>query len=194
MNYQNIDTNGNVVIAPDKKYSKSELFENFIEFITYSNFSIVKIFNGIQLPYHVIIKNENKEWILYFFLKNITGAGWADKPNIKRVQIKNTSEFNQELIPTNDKQLLTLFGYYNFDNNPIMVAWDAYRYDHHRTLRSCYVSVNLLQLGYQKGFCCSVDAGNRLWLFDRYHFKEFLIDYIKYEGEHHHVSNITKKF
>lgn len=191
MDYQNITRNGNVILTKDKIYTRKQLFANFEIFISYSNFFITKVINLTEPPFEIHVSNNEKEYVFYFFLKNITGAGWKNKPKIKRIQIKNTTNIKEKLIITNDKQLFLLLGYYNFDDNPIMVAWDPYRYDKHNTVRSCYVTTDLLLLGYQEGFAQTSSSGNIIWIFDKFHFNDFLLNYINYELEHSHVTGIA---
>lgn len=188
MKYSNISKNGSIILEIDKKYSKKELLTKFEEFIYSSNFILKQNINIKTLPYEIIIKNETQEFKLFFILKNITGAGWENKPKIKRIQVKNTEQFNHncELNTTNNQQIFVLFGYYNFEENPLLVAWNPYNYNHHKTIRSCYVSIDLLHECYDKGYICTVDSGNRIWLFDPFHFKKFLIDYIEYQSEQYH--------
>lgn len=50
------------------------------------------------------------------YCKNITGFGWSNKPNIRRVQVSNV--INDDIDKYSRCLFLVIFGYYNFDNNP----------------------------------------------------------------------------
>ena len=129
-------------------------------------------------------KYSKRELFEYFksfimFYKNITGAGWIDKPNIKRVQVTNVRKGDiSKYISTSNNETLIILGYYNYDDNPIMVAWNAYHYVYHDTTRSCYVDVNTLIDGYKKGYLNTVYAKQNIWVFTSENFERFLQEYI----------------
>lgn len=183
MNYYNINKNQNLVLSEDKKFSKNELKIQFENFIKESGYHIESWINQNSTPYELIIANEERKIHLHLFLKNITGAGWEDKPKIKRVQVKNVRTTSiKDYVKTSNRETLMILGYYNYDDNPIMVAWDAYRYIRHNTIRSCYVNVDTLQQGYSNGYFVGTDSDQKVWLFDTYHFEKFVEDYIKYQN------------
>lgn len=180
MKYLNVDKNNNFVASDDKKYTRADLIKNTI-------FEITK--SGVK---NVTLDYKNRQFFLEFdvnekklsfdmFLKNITGAGWKDKLNIKRCQvsnIKNTAPNKTVIVKDNHYNLV--LGYYNFDDNPILVAWDPYRYLHHKTLRSCYVTVDALKRGYEKKYYECVVSSQKCWIFLGEKFKEFIEKYITY--------------
>jgi len=77
---------------------------------------------------------------------------------------------------------MLILGYYNFDNNPIMVAWDAYRYIKHKTMRSCYITVDVLKKGYQSGYFVTNASSQKVWIFKSNYFEKFIKDYIEYNS------------
>ena len=180
MKYQNIYKNNEIIEqSEDKKYSKRELFEYFKSFISKCGYSIVGEIDYKSSPYIVNIKKDDKEYRLIMFYKNITGAGWIDKPNIKRVQVTNVRKGDiSKYISTSNNETLIILGYYNYDDNPIMVAWNAYHYVYHDTTRSCYVDVNTLIDGYKKGYLNTVYAKQNIWVFTSENFERFLQEYI----------------
>ena len=128
------------------------------------------------MPYLFKLLIDEQWYSCYVYLKNITGAGWVNKPEIKRVQITNPShDLN---LQDNAQSLVLILGYYNYDENPIWVAWDTQRYLHHQTLRSCYVIVNNLKRGYECNYLEAVDSSQKIWLFKKEHIKRFLMNYI----------------
>ena len=132
-----------------------------------------------QLKIELILNGEKYSFVS--FLKNITGAGWENKPKIKRVQVSNVKNLDSNrLYVSCEKEFNMIIGYYNYDNNPIFVAWDAYRYLNHNTIRSCYVTVDSLKVGYIKRYYEGVDSAQKIWIFDQEHLKEYIINYINY--------------
>ena len=183
MKYYNIDKTRKLVLAEDKKYNKIQLKEQFEIFLSQAGYKIETWINSTSTPYDLIICNDVGKTHLHVFLKNITGAGWIDKPKIRRVQVKNVRlTSNKNYVKTSNFETLMILGYYNFDDNPIMVAWDAYRYISHNTIRSCYVTVDTLQLGYSNGYHVDTNSDKKVWIFDKNYFDKFLVDYIKYQN------------
>ena len=178
--YINIDKANNLVYdKPEKVYEKGELLQKFEEFVSVNGFVIKERVNTKRVPYEFVLEKNNKRYRIVTYLKNITGAGWADKPHIRRVQVTNIRKDNiDNYIDTTDTEVLVILGYYNFDNNPIMVAWNAYRYISHNTNRSCYVEVKDLQDGYKKGFEQTTCSDQKIWVFRPEYFETFLDNYI----------------
>ena len=144
-----------------------------------------------SVPYECIIEKENEKYDIFLYLKNITGAGWIQKKSIKRIQVSNVRiDSYENKIFANDSIFLLMLGYYNFDNNPIVVAWDAYRYINHKTVRSAYISVDNLVCGYQKGYLVTTDASQKVWIFDSHHLEDFLLDYKGYLRRGQNVASI----
>ena len=181
INYTNIDKDYNLVYNKSEKiFKKPELFAKFEEFISQSGFEVKEWKNKNRVPYELIISKDNVDYRLVVFLKNITGAGWAEKPNIKRVQVSNIRVVDiEKYIDTTATETLIILGYYNFDDNPIMVAWNAYRYVSHGTQRSCYVDIGNLLDGYRNGYCTTNYAEQRIWIFKPTYFEVFLKNYIE---------------
>lgn len=181
MKYENINKD-NVIIeqSEDKKYSKNELFDHFKSFISNCGYCVLEDYDFKTSPYVVNIQKDDKEYKLIMYYKNITGAGWKDKPNVKRVQVTNVRKDDiTKYVSTSNEETFIILGYYNFDNNPIMVAWNAYHYVYHDTTRSCYVDIDTLLEGYKKGYVNTVYAKQDIWVFTADYFDRFLQDYIK---------------
>lgn len=160
-------------------YKKSELLKKFEEFLQESGFS-VRWNETKSSPYAAVVSHGNKEYKLVLYLKNITGAGWSDKPHIKRVQVNNVrNEDATKYIDTTSEQTILILGYYNFDNNPLIVAWNAYKYVYHNTIRSCYVTIDNLIEGYRNGIIETECSEQKIWVFQPKYFGEFLDSYIR---------------
>ena len=181
INYINIDRNNNLVYdQPEKKLSKNGLFEEFEKFVAVNGFTVKEWKNKKSVPYELIVGKEGINYRLIVFLKNITGAGWVDKPHIKRVQVTNVRTVdNEKYISTTDTEALIILGYYNFDDNPIMVAWNAYRYVNHNKNRSCYIDIESLHEGYMNGYTTRMCSDQRVWVFKPSYFETFLKNYIE---------------
>ncbi|HHX70807.1 MAG TPA: hypothetical protein GX708_22495 [Gallicola sp.] len=183
--YEQILSNSYIIKAEDKKYTKKELYDIFIDLLIENNFIIIKSSLPTESPIEVIVRDNNEnDYRFVVNIRNITGSGWKDKIDIKRVQVINILYSSPEkIITTNQNQAMFLLGYYNFDNNPIFVAWDFYRYTKHNTNRSCYVTINHLQRGFENGFYEGVSAQNIIWVFKIQYFSKFVEKYINYFRE-----------
>ena len=182
MEYLNIRKDLSTILSEDKVFKKKELLEKFKEFIESSGFKLKNWIKNSCAPYECLVLDQNNNvYDLIIYLKNITGAGWKDKTNRKRAQVSNIKVVSpDDYVPTSNNRTLLILGYYNFDDNPIMVAWDAYRYIKHNTMRSTYINVDNLVRGYENGYIVTTDASQKVWIFDSNHFEKFLIDYIAY--------------
>lgn len=185
MKYLNIKKNLSTVEAEDKIYKKTELLKRFEKFISINGFKLKQRINSNRAPYECLVLNKNNEvFDLVIYLKNITGAGWKDKINRKRVQVSNVKIVSPDnYIPTSINRTLLILGYYDFDDNPIMVAWDAYRYVGHNTVRSAYITVENLIRGYENRYVETIDSSQKTWIFDSSNFEKFLKNYINYNKE-----------
>lgn len=179
MKYYNIKKNNDLILSEDKKFSPSEIKNYFLEALSLSKIDVIE-FKEIKRSYYKI-KIKPKSLCLNVVLKNITGAGWETKPKIKRIQVLNFMETDPNFVNDNSESTLNMIiGYYNFDDNPIFVGWEAYRYYNHKTSRSCYVTVDSLKRGYEKKFYEGIDSSQNIWIFKPEHFNDFLIKYIDY--------------
>ena len=160
-------------------FSKKQLIDVFEQCAIESGYSGVEWNDKNESPYQCTIRGKNTDLKLFMYLRNISGAGWEDKPWIKRVQVPNVRLQKPDYyVRTNKNQTFLILGYYNYDSNPIFVAWDAYDYVIHSTIRSCYVSVEDLIVGYNQGLYEGYYAKQKIWVFLPRHFNDFLTRYI----------------
>ncbi|MBQ6282893.1 MAG: hypothetical protein IJK66_05130 [Bacilli bacterium] len=180
MYYYNINKRNEIVVnKEDIKYSKASLINEFEKFINVCGFKLIDNGDVKTSPYEVNITKNKIIYKIIMYYKNITGAGWYNKLNIRRVQVTNVRKTDiNKYISTSNNSFFAIFGYYNFDNNPIMVAWNAYNFVYHETTRSCYVSIELLIEGYKKGFIKTNYSKQQIWIFTPNNFEIFLNDYI----------------
>lgn len=180
MEYDNLNKKNEIVHnTNDKKYEKRELFDLFSSFISVNGYKLIGDIDGKTSPYVLNISNDINNYKLIIYYKNITGAGWNDKPHIKRVQVTNVRNDDiNKYISTSSNETFLILGYYNYDDNPIMVAWNAYNYVYHNTTRSCYIDIESLKEGYEKGFISKYYSNQKVWIFTADYFEKFLQEYI----------------
>lgn len=167
--------------SEDVIYNKTDLFKKFEQFISVSGFIITKWIKTNAVPYEVLLMDKGgRTYRIVMYLKNITHSGWRDKPWIKRVQVNNVRKIAPEsYIDTEITQTLMILGYYNYDDNPLMVGWNAYKYVMHDTERSCYVTIDAMLEGYRKGYHNGTISKQKVWIFTPNYFSAFLKNYIE---------------
>lgn len=176
----NIDNDNNLINSNDRKYTKQEIFSSFIEIIVKAGFKVLDIKTGN--PNHIKLSDGDYEYNLVYILKNISNAGWKNKPNYKRIQVYNLKNETKDINfnKVDDKFFVIYIGYYNFDNNPLLVVWDALRYLNHNTQRSCYVTTDMMQLAYDAGFIETIVSGQKVWISKPTKFRDMLYSISKY--------------
>ena len=107
--YINIDHANNKIYDKDEVvFSKKNLLQKFEEFVGVCGYQVTWI-NNKRAPYELQISNGIKEYTLILYLKNITGAGWFDKPHIKRVQVTNVrNDDMSKYIDTTSNQTIDI--------------------------------------------------------------------------------------
>ncbi len=182
MLYLNVTRDNDYIMSEDVKFSRDELINKTIQEIKKSGVDGVELkYNKKQFDLKFIYQGRCIRFEM--FLKNITGAGWKEKPEIKRCQVSNAKNDDLDVGIIDNCKYNLILGFYCFDNNPIFVAWDPYRYLHHNTIRSCYVTVDTLKRGYEKKFYEGVVASQKLWVFTGENFIKFVDRYISYISE-----------
>lgn len=161
-------------------YKKDELIREFEYCIKAAGITKIEWQDRKESPYKCSIVHNEKKYCLYMYLKNVSGAGWENKPWMKRVQVPNIRiQHPDYYVMTKDTTTMLIVGYYNYDDNPIFVAWDAYGYVMHSTVRSCYVEVDDLLRGYRDGYYKGSCSGQTIWVFRPKYICDFLEEYIK---------------
>lgn len=181
MSYINIDKNYNLISSDEKIVKGKKLHSQFQNFLTNDNIVIVSY--EIAKPVNKIVLKVNGENMEFqFILKNITNAGWKDKPNFKRIQIQNIFLKGDTPVSYNYNKLL-IIGYYNYDNNPMIVVWNPREMDKHNTLRSCYILTDTMLMGYKKKYYSTIVSGKKVWLLTPGFFNIFIKDYLEYNNK-----------
>ena len=181
MKYLNIKKDNSYVLEEDNILKRDELITISKLELSKSEIEVLDLIYSNK-QFYLYVKNKKNETIQFtMFLKNITGAGWKDKLDFKRCQVANLKLESPESISIiSNKHYNLILGVYLFDDNPIFVAWDPYRYLNHKTIRSCYVTVDTLKRGYEKQFYEGVVSSQKLWVFVGEKFNDFLDKYIDY--------------
>ena len=146
-------------------------------FFVSSNLEIFEINNFSDEFLTFVTTLEGKKVSLNFLLKNVVNSGWANKPEIKRIQVKAIS---QENIPINTSNSCSLFAGIAFVNNEAVLAvWNPFMYVFHKTNRSCYVRVESLAIASRDGFLKTEDCKQEVLICDSKHFDSLLNVYLE---------------
>ena len=180
MEFKNIKKDGTIVDAEDIKYSPDELSNAFLKGLVNSDVTVLE-FKRIETGkvFLKVVINE-KEYVLKVLLRNITNAGWKEKLDMKRIQVPNLELDITEFLEFRVPVYHLIVGMYNFDDNPIFVAWDANRHLNKETIRSFYVNIDTLLEGYNKEYFTEDYASQKIWVFKNNKFKEYITDYCSY--------------
>ena len=120
-------------------------------------------------PFSVCFE-EGKTIRVHIYAKNISGAGWSDKPEIKRIQVKKLPE-----IPRQTKDdFYVLCGVCDYDSQVILAAWDPQNYMTHNTCCSCYVYISSLEKAINGGLFHGLNKGKEVMTCSEIHFGDLL--------------------
>ncbi len=109
------------------------------------------------VPYEIRLKDDISLRV-HIYAKNISGAGWSDKPEIKRIQVKKLPEIPRQRW--NDFYLLC--GVCDYDFQSIVAVWDPLNYTTHNTCCSCYVYVSSLEKAKNNGLFVGLNKGKEV--------------------------------
>lgn len=155
---------------------KEQLLEIFTTFLLESGFSIIEK-NYNQNPCIVKIKDNARKFEIHFIIKNISGGGWEDKKNIKRIQV---GDVKSSLINSNKIRTHMLCGITLYKEKYILVVWNSYLYKKHATNRSCYIHAETIKKCYERGYVFINESNQDIWLCDSSKFGFLIRDYISY--------------
>lgn len=114
---------------------------------------------------------------IYFYLRKVGKSGWADKKEIRRVQV---AAFNVNSLPsTNHHTTSMIIGLQTIFDEDICVVWNVYNYGNHSKNRSCYVKTANIYKAFTTGYITTTDSNQKIWLCNQYNFDRLLNDYIK---------------
>lgn len=165
----------------DRIMKKKELLSSFEQYINNGGWKFVKWSQKKKSPYQCVVNNGKYNVDILLYLKNITNAGWEDKPHSKRIQVGNNKDIDFSMLRNQNKKKINLIiGYYNY-NKPIFAAWDSEEYTRHKTNRSCYIDVVDLIKGYKKKFIKVMRRGQQLYVFTPNNLIKYINHYINNE-------------
>ena len=143
------------------KYRKDMLVKEFTNFVNDSNCRSVSVLdsNG-QFTRFLVVDSEGIEYRIALFFRNIGGAGWSDKPQIKRIQIP--------VITLGQSQRKNSFsylcGFAKYDNKSFFAFWDPENYQTHNTVCSCYIFVSSFEKANKSGAFMGLNEGKEVFL------------------------------
>ena len=121
--------------------------------------------DGVFQPFHIVTP-ENDSFVVRILPKNISGAGWPDKPEIKRIQVRAFPEIPRQ--QRDDFRVLCGIGYY--DSQYVLAMWDPLNYMTHSTTCSCYVFISSLEKAVVSGSYYGLNKGKEVFTCDSTHF------------------------
>ncbi len=160
-----------------ERLPKKQLLQLFTFFMLNTDMKIEKSVNNKGLGTVDFICNSIHGAVtIHTMLKNVSGAGWSWRPEIKRIQVKG---MQWDSIPAiSNQEFFLLGGFTKVDDEPIFVCWNIFSYTAHKTNRSCYVSVEHLVECKEKGFIRTFDANNRIYMATQQNFRTLLETFI----------------
>lgn len=133
-----------------KRRNKQNLIDLVVKSVECSGCKISRLKKEVSTnpfdPFKVTTEDGN-EYIIHIYVKNISGSGWLDKPEIKRIQIKQLPE-----IPRQRRtEFYILCGVCIYEGITLLAIWDPMNYVTHNTVCSCYVYFSSLNKAMENG-------------------------------------------
>lgn len=156
--------------------SLKQRIDLFKTFLLESSIDLIQLDNFNDDFTSFTINLDGKKFKLNLLLKNVVNSGWADKPLIKRIQVK---AMTQDQIPINTELSCSMFCGFSFVNDePILSVWNPFMYVFHKTNRSCYVNCNTLALCARDGYIKSVDSNQEVLNCNKNNLKKLILEFI----------------
>ena len=165
----------NLIDFRARKLGKRQLIEIFERIVAEAGYKIVLVSEEECFFKQFVLSNtESSTTQLNVFFRNISTAGWVDKPEIKRIQIPKLPTVARH---TKDNiSLLCGIGFW--DGEPYLAAWDPLNYLTHNTVCSCYVFFSSIEKAQSKGFYNGINEGKEVMVC-RYDSFDILLNEIK---------------
>lgn len=156
-----------------RRLEKEKLYSIIEDVAQQSDCTIVRIAQSDEqsmfVPYQIHLQN-GLSMTVHIYAKNISGAGWSDKPEIKRIQIKKLPN-----IPRQKKnELYVLCGVCNYGGEDLLAVWDPMNYMTHNTCCSCYVYISSLEKALNTGLFHGLNKGKEVMTCSARHFGDLL--------------------
>jgi len=142
-----------------------------------SGFIGVRIVRAEQGMYKITM-SKIVEYTIFAFIRTIGKSGWAEKPNIRRVQIAGF-DLNR-LTATTNTITCCIIGVERIYDRDIFVVWNVYNYGNHEKNRSCYVQTINISKAFQLGYFTTTDAKQKIWLSDTFNLDKLFQEYINF--------------
>ena len=144
-------------------FSRKQKYELLREFFTSSNFDVIsqtpnKALGTVDL---LLVRN-GKTFLAHAIIKNISGSGWALKPEIRRIQVKTYWQVNLPPITTNE--FILLGGLCKADGVLVLCLWNIFSFMSQKTVRSCYVDVDTILEAMKKGLLVKKVSGSKVYI------------------------------
>ena len=118
--------------------------------------------------------------LVHAIIKNISNSGWSWKPFVKRIQVKT---FADKKLPAQSKKEIVLLGGFSLvDGDYVFAAWNIFAYMSQNTVRSCYIDIDNLIDGKDKGLLSVLYAHNRVYICDKTHVNELLMTFQRHNA------------
>ena len=160
------------------KYDKAIIFTTFEEiFFKESNIELKKFSYNVDTSWRQYDGSfDDKQYSVYLKFKNVTSGGWADKPQIRRIQIAR--KHLEGIVETKENELSMLVGFLTFKNSPIFCFWNPKRYITHKTVCSCYVNVSSINKAFTDGYYFGHDSGKEVYICNSLNLQRVIKEYI----------------
>ena len=109
-------------------------------------------------------------------IKSLSKSGWADRLDIRRIQVQTISN----LPVTTNNSCYLLLGFCTYKDEPMCICWNANRYVFHKSNRSCYVDVSSIYKGFQNGYYFGFDHHREVFVSNNKNFDKLIKEYISY--------------
>ena len=156
-----------------QRLGKEKLHSTFQSIALQSNCSISRLEKADDtMPFepYIIGLDDGRKIKVHIYMKNISGAGWADKPEIKRIQVNKLPD-----IPIQRKEeFYILCGVCNYDSQDVLATWDPFNYMTHNTCCSCYVYISSLEKAASGGFFHGLNKGKEVMTCSTGHLGDLL--------------------
>ncbi len=156
---------------------KQNNIDKIKEAILCSGFSIIN-FNRTNEGFYKIEIDKINHYTIYAFIRTVSGSGWSNKPDIRRVQIKGFDI--DSVIASGHSNTSMIIGVDSLYSKDIFIFWNIYNFGNHKKNRSCYVHVNNIFQTFNKGYTITTDFKQKIWLSDKFNFNIILKDYMKF--------------
>lgn len=154
--------------------SKAGKIQLLTDFFISSDFAIDSSKTNAKLGTrdYVLRRLDGSILVVHAIIKNISSGGWSWKPMVKRIQVK---AFDRNVLPPISRnEIVLLGGFALVDDDYVFAAWNIFAYMTQKTVRSCYISADILAATTDAGFCSAWYSDNRVYTATRTNMAKLL--------------------